>query len=92
MNLKGVSVLVVAILFMLFTVNTTATVIYARNAEATAKRVQADLDSLKITTQNKCVVRLVLSYPPPVNPDEFEAVLREYDECIAAQEHEAARQ
>lgn len=83
LNKKGL--FIGAILLVLFTVNTTATVIYARNAEATSKKVQADLDDLKITTQNKCIVRLVLSYPPPIRADEFELVLEEYDQCIEDQ-------
>lgn len=80
--------LVAIILLTLFTISTTATVIYARSAEAKAKEVSKQLEALKITTQNKCIVRMVLSYPPPVPNDKFDIILKEYDACIAAQAKE----
>ena len=86
MNNKRLLLVVSMMLLVLFTVSTTATVIYARSAESTAKGVAKDLEGLRITTQNKCIVRMVLSYPPPVPNDQFSVILTEYDACIAAQE------
>lgn len=90
-NLTAVAI----VLFILFTVNTTATVIYARSAESNAKdaakrsqTVEQHLEALRITTQNKCIVSLVLSYPSPVPAEQLAIILAEYDACIAAQEKE----
>ena len=80
------------IVFVLFTVNATATVIYARSAEANARDVKRELDALTITTQNKCIVRMVLSYPPPVPQEEFDIILAEYEKCITAQAKEIKEQ
>ena len=80
------------VLFIVMAVNAVATVIYARSAEDTARQVKTDLDGLKITTQNKCIVRMVLSYPPPVPQEQFPIILTEYDACIAAQERQIEKE
>lgn len=78
--------LAITVLFIVLAINAVATVIYARSAETNAAMVKQDLEALRITTQNKCIVRMVLSYPPPVPQDQFPIILTEYDACIAAQD------
>lgn len=74
--------LVVMVLFAVLAVLTLVTVGYAREAEKAANDVREDLVGLNITAQNRCMVQVVLSYPAPVGQDQFDVVLRDFDECV----------
>lgn len=69
-------------LFGILTVLTMVTIIYAKEAEAEAKEVRRELNELNVSAQIRCVVRVILSYPPPVAPGEFAEVEKSFDQCI----------
>lgn len=76
---------VVGAFFAILTILTLVTIIYAKEAEAEAREVRRELGELNVTAQNRCMVKVVLSYPPPVSEDQFEEVLQDFDRCIIEQ-------
>lgn len=76
---------IVFVFFCILTVLTLVTVIYAKEAEQEAREVRQELKQLNVTAQNRCMVQVVLSYPPPVQEDQFAEVLADFDTCIAEQ-------
>jgi len=69
-------------LFCVIAILTFTTIVYARNAETEAKKVSRQLDSLTLTAQNRCIIKVILSYPPPISQAQFDVVLADYDKCI----------
>lgn len=74
--------MVVAALFVILGVMTLTNTFYAREAEGQAKKVNNALEHINITSQNRCIIQVVLSYPPPITQDQFDVVLDDYDKCI----------
>lgn len=73
---------VVAALFVVLGILTLTGAQYAKNAENEAKKVTEVLETINITSQNRCIIQVVLSYPPPISQEQFDIVLGDYDECI----------
>lgn len=73
------------VLFGIIAVLILTTTIYARNAESEAKKVQTQLTNLSITAQNRCIIKVILTYPAPVSQAQFNVVLADYDSCIKAE-------
>lgn len=76
---------VVIAFFGILTILTLVTIIYAKEAEQEAREVREALNELNVTAQNRCMVKVVLSYPPPVQEGDFAEVLADFDTCIAEQ-------
>ena len=73
---------VIIAFFAILTVLTLVTIIYAKEAEQEAREVRRELQELNVTAQNRCMVKVVLSYPPPVSENQFDTVLKDFDSCI----------
>jgi hypothetical protein len=71
------------ILFAILAVLVIVTTLYAREAQSEAMVVRNKLNSLNITAQNRCMVRVVLSYPPPISEQQYDLVLSDFDRCVS---------
>lgn len=74
--------LVVIILFGMLATMNVVTALAAREAKEQAARVREALEDVNVTAQNRCIIRVILSFPPPVSEGEFDTVLADYDDCI----------
>lgn len=74
--------LFMVVVFVLLAVLNTTSFLAAREAEKEAKRVRTALEQINITSQNRCIIQVVLSYPPPISQEQFDIVLADYDACI----------
>lgn len=81
------AIAVLGVFVLLATLNYT-TLTAAHTAEEEATQVRKELERINVPAQNRCIVKVVLSFPPPIQEDDFETVLQEYDDCI---EEEAGR-
>lgn len=74
--------LLILILFGMLAITNISVGFIAQDAKHEAKKVRTALADVNVTAQNRCIIRVVLSFPPPVSEDEFDLVLDNYDECI----------
>lgn len=74
--------LVVIVLFGMLAILNVVVALAARDAKEEAARVREALEVVNITAQNRCIIKVVLSFPPPVSENEFDSVLADYDVCI----------
>lgn len=74
--------LLVLIMFGMLAVLNVTVGLAAQSARNEAIAVRKALDAVNVTAQNRCIIRVVLSFPPPVSESQFDKVLGDYDECI----------
>lgn len=74
--------LLIVVLFGMLAVMNIIVGLNANGARAEARRVREALEDVNVTAQNRCIIRVVLSFPPPVSEGEFDRVLGDYDACI----------
>lgn len=83
--------LLVLVMFGMLAILNVTVGLAAREARQEATEVRRVLEDVNVTAQNRCIIRVVLSFPPPVSEDEFDVVLGDYDDCIQ-EETDAARE
>lgn len=83
--------LLITVMFGMLAIMNVISGLSAREARSEAVKVREALEDVNVTAQNRCIIRVVLSFPPPVNEDEFDRVLGDYDDCIE-EETAAVRQ
>lgn len=74
--------LTVIVLFGMLAIMNIVSGLAANQARAEAKKVRTALEEVNVTAQNRCIIRVILSFPPPVSEGEFDTVLGDYDACI----------
>lgn len=74
--------LLLLIMFGMLAVLNVTVGIAARDAKNEAAEVRKTLEEVNVTAQNRCIIRVILSFPPPVDEEQFDRVLGDYDECI----------
>lgn len=74
--------LLIVVLFGMLAIMNVISGLSANGARSEAREVREALEDVNVTAQNRCIIRVILSFPPPVGEDEFDKVLADYDECI----------
>lgn len=77
--------LLLIVLFGMLAVMNVIAGLAAHEARKEAREVRKALEAVNVTAQNRCIIKVILSFPPPVGEEEFGVVLADYDKCIEAE-------
>jgi hypothetical protein len=70
------------VVFATLTALSLVSIVYAKKAEQRAREVRRELTVLNVSAQNRCMVLVVLTYPPPINETQYDKVMGDFDKCV----------